>query len=198
VTNIYLVRHGEAQLPWSEAENSGLSAAGKPQAEDVIEALGDVPSLRVVSSPLQRAQETALPLSRHFGVTAEIDDRFRDVPLDENRAIRKAWLVDVASMCWHEVDDAVTAWRNSAWNGMLSAQRDTVIFTHFMLINAMVSRASADERLACFEPGLCLYHALGGDRATTLSRRRNGAAALTRFGAASTSTSINCREIKIA
>jgi probable phosphoglycerate mutase len=153
VTNIYLVRHGEAQLPWSEAENSGLSAAGKPQAEDVIEALGDVPSLRVVSSPLQRAQETALPLSRHFGVTAEIDDRFRDVPLDENRAIRKAWLVDVASMCWHEVDDAVTAWRNSAWNAMLSAQRDTVIFTHFMLINAMVSRASADERLACFEPG---------------------------------------------
>jgi len=54
-------------------------------------------------------QETALPLSRHFGVTAEIDDRFREVPLDENRAIRKAWLVDVASMCWHEVDDAVTA-----------------------------------------------------------------------------------------
>ncbi len=150
--DVYLVRHGEASLPWSEAKNAGLSELGRKQAESVARELAPLRSARLISSPLRRARETAMPLGRHWDLPAEIDERYCEVPFVSVTAARKAWLTDVMRVRWHEVDVSIAAWRSAAWQALLALEQSTVIFTHFMLINAMVARATVDERLVCFEP----------------------------------------------
>ena len=165
--DVYLVRHGEASLPWSEANNAGLSELGRKQAETVAQELAPLCPLNLISSPLRRARETAMPLGRHWDTPTEIDERFCEVPLASVTAERKAWLTDVMRARWHEVDATIAAWRSAAWQAMLALEHSTVIFTHFMLINAMVARANEDERLVCFEPDYtsvtCLQIGFGGE-----------------------------------
>ena len=150
--DVYLVRHGQAELAWSQAKNAGLSEIGQQQAEDVANDLAQLKSLQLISSPLLRAQQTAMPLGRRWEVPIQIDDRYQEVPITPNAAEREIWLADVMSCRWEEVSDNVTAWRNAAWEALLALERSSVIFTHFMLINAMVTRATKDQRLVCFEP----------------------------------------------
>lgn len=150
--DIYLVRHGEATLPWSEARDAGLSELGREQAESVARELAPLQSLRLISSPLLRAQETAVPLGRRWEAPTRIDECYREVPLSSETSERKAWLSDVMRARWHEVDESISAWRNVAWDALLALEHSAVIFTHFMLINAIVSRVTEDQRVVCFEP----------------------------------------------
>jgi broad specificity phosphatase PhoE len=60
---VYLVRHGEAAASWETAVDPGLSVAGQQQAQALLDTFGATPPRRLVSSPLQRAQETAAPLA---------------------------------------------------------------------------------------------------------------------------------------
>ncbi|MFT5414108.1 MAG: putative phosphoglycerate mutase [Gammaproteobacteria bacterium] len=150
--DIYLVRHGEAIVPWSQAGNSGLSVAGQQQARSVAEQLSCLVAPDLVSSPLMRALETAAPLTKLCRSPIAIDERFIEVPLAPDLAIRKAWLTGVATLCWPKVSEEIGQWREAAWTALLAVPRESVIFTHFMLINALVSRATADDRLVCFEP----------------------------------------------
>jgi len=53
--DVYLVRHGQAELPWSQAKNAGLSEIGQQQAENVASDLAPLKSLQLISSPLLRA-----------------------------------------------------------------------------------------------------------------------------------------------
>ena len=150
--DVYLVRHGEASVPWSQGADSGLSSLGLRQAETVAAELARLDSLHVISSPLLRAQQTAIPLGRRWRVETQIDERYCEVPLESDIAKRKAWLVDVMSTRWRDVNSNIAAWRSAAWDALLEIEQSSVIFTHFMLINAMVTRATGDERLVCFEP----------------------------------------------
>jgi broad specificity phosphatase PhoE len=152
--DIYLVRHGEASVPWSEAKatDPGLSDLGREQAASVARELASLRSLRLISSPLLRAQETAMPLGRRWDAPTRIDDRYREVPLSAETAKRKAWLINVMRARWHDVDDSIAAWRSAAWDALMALEHGAVIFTHFMLINAIVSRVTEDQRLVCFEP----------------------------------------------
>lgn len=150
--DVYLVRHGEASVPWSQGRDAGLSPLGLQQAEAVAAELAQLNSLQVISSPLLRAQQTALPLGRRWRVPTQIDERYCEVPLESDSVKRKAWLVDVMSSRWHDVNSNIAAWRSAAWDALLQIEQSSVIFTHFMLINAMVTHATEDERLVCFEP----------------------------------------------
>lgn len=150
--DVYLVRHGEAAAPWSEARDAGLSELGRQQAESMARELAPLRSLRLISSPLRRAQETAVPLGRRWEEPTRIDERYREVPLSSESSERKAWLSDVMRARWHQVDDSIGAWRNAAWDALVALEHSAVIFTHFVLINAIVSRVTEDERVVCFEP----------------------------------------------
>lgn len=54
-------------------EGVGLSAEGQGQAARLAQALGERRVSAVVSSPLQRARETALPLAERFGQPVVVD-----------------------------------------------------------------------------------------------------------------------------
>jgi 2,3-bisphosphoglycerate-dependent phosphoglycerate mutase len=149
---IFLVRHGEARVPWSAGQDAGLSERGHAQAAAVAAALASCDGHDLISSPLLRARETALPLSHVQRRQPQVDARFSEVPIENNVARRKAWLTEVAEGTWDDVDQRINDWREAAWAALDELPRSTIIFTHFMLINALVTRATNDPRLVSFEP----------------------------------------------
>lgn len=78
-TTVHLVRHGEVHNPdgilYGRLPGYGLSERGHAMARCVAEALGDEDVVHVVSSPLQRAQETAAPLAEMLGLDVATDER---------------------------------------------------------------------------------------------------------------------------
>jgi hypothetical protein len=50
---------------------------------------------------------------------------------------------------WAEVDDEVIAWRDAYVDALVGLSVDTVVFSHFVGINAAIGAATADDRLQC-------------------------------------------------
>ncbi|MGO1315930.1 MAG: histidine phosphatase family protein [Cellulomonadaceae bacterium] len=93
VTTVHLLRHGEVHNPagvlYGRLPGYHLSVLGGEMAERVARYLGGhtVPTTppgteperhdvtHVIASPLQRAQETAAPVAREFGLDIETDER---------------------------------------------------------------------------------------------------------------------------
>jgi broad specificity phosphatase PhoE len=78
-TVVHLLRHGEVDNPkgvlYGRLPDYHLSAAGKEMAEKAARALGTRDITYLVSSPLERAQETAAPIATAFGLDVALDGR---------------------------------------------------------------------------------------------------------------------------
>jgi len=78
-TVVHLLRHGEVHNPdgvlYGRLPGFRLSETGREQAETVAAHLVDHDITQVISSPLQRAQETAAPLAASHGRVVIADDR---------------------------------------------------------------------------------------------------------------------------
>jgi probable phosphoglycerate mutase len=80
---IYLLRHGqttfnvEGRLP-GQLVGVALTDVGRRQAYRVAVALSGVPLASVVSSPLERALETARSVAKGGNLTVRVDDRLKD------------------------------------------------------------------------------------------------------------------------
>jgi phosphohistidine phosphatase SixA len=71
---LILVRHAEA-APGEPDELRPLTPAGRRAARALGERIGGLHPDAVVSSPLLRARETAVPIADEAGVEAETDER---------------------------------------------------------------------------------------------------------------------------
>jgi broad specificity phosphatase PhoE len=78
-TVVHLLRHGEVENPtkvlYGRLPGFRLSALGERMADAAATWLVDHDITHVVSSPLERARQTARPVSVHFGLSTEVDDR---------------------------------------------------------------------------------------------------------------------------
>jgi broad specificity phosphatase PhoE len=78
-TIVHLLRHGEVHNPtgilYGRSTGYHLSERGRAMAERVADRIGDRDITHIVSSPLERAQETAAPLAAVRGLTVQLDDR---------------------------------------------------------------------------------------------------------------------------
>jgi broad specificity phosphatase PhoE len=78
-TIVHLLRHGEVHNPegilYGRRDGFHLSDRGAAMAERVAEVIGGRDIAHVVSSPLERAQETARPLAKARGVEIVTDAR---------------------------------------------------------------------------------------------------------------------------
>jgi broad specificity phosphatase PhoE len=76
---VHLLRHGEVHNPagvlYGRLPGYHLSELGMEMAERVAHYVADSDITHLVSSPLERAQETAAPLSEKLGLPVSIDDR---------------------------------------------------------------------------------------------------------------------------
>lgn len=76
-TRIHMVRHGEVYNPggvlYGRLPGFHLSEKGNRQAQAVADALADRDVVAVISSPLQRAQETAAPIAARHDISVDTD-----------------------------------------------------------------------------------------------------------------------------
>ena len=163
MTTIYLIRHGQAEAGWNMQHDPGLSDTGRQQASEAARALADRGPLPIVVSPLRRTRETAHEFEMKWRRPAVVDSRVAEIPsqgmtLEE----RGEWLKGLVKRRWDDLDQVVQDWRGAAIQSLLEISQDTVVVTHFMIVNAVVSWATGDGRVVNFHP-------LPGSR-TTLER----------------------------
>ena len=63
MARLYLVRHAEPAGTWADSADPGLTERGREQAKAAADRLRLVQPKQIVTSPLRRAIETAMPLS---------------------------------------------------------------------------------------------------------------------------------------
>jgi broad specificity phosphatase PhoE len=167
-TVVHLLRHGEVHNPdgilYGRADGFHLSERGRRMADRVAERIGDRDITHLVSSPLERAQETAAPLAAARGLAVELDERviesrnlfegkrfdIRDSLLRQPRIWPKLWnpfrpswgepYREIAARMWPAVLDA----RETA------AGHEAVVVSHQLPI--WVTRLHAEQRRFLHDP----------------------------------------------
>ncbi len=153
MATIYFVRHGKAAAGFDGHHDPGLDETGQQQAEATARALAPRGPLTVLSSPLARARETSDALTRMWGVEAAIEERVAEIPSPTpDLKARSEWLRGFMQSRWRDQPEELKQWRNTLAQCLLSLEQDTVIFSHFVAINAAVGLAQQDDRVVVFRP----------------------------------------------
>lgn len=163
MARLHVVRHGAPASTWGGTdEDPGLDEAGHRQARDVMDALMSLPEgerpKRVVSSPLRRCRETALPTAQALGVELTIDPRVGEIPTPATMpgSDRPAWLRSAFSGEWGQIvgDLDYEAWAQGV-AGALAEYPGAAVFSHFVALNAAVAVATGEAKVAVFRPDHC-------------------------------------------
>ena len=154
-----------------------LSQRGHEQAERLVEVLALEEVDALYSSPSRRARETAAPLERALGMTAEIDDGLAEfdskdssyVPVEELKAAgdpRDTALIH-GDLDSHDVDPlAVRARVVEAVERIVAKHPGgkAVLFSHAGAINAAAGHVLGQERTIWFAPDYCSITRIGASR----------------------------------
>lgn len=142
--DIWLVRHGEASAGWDVSPDPGLSPLGQTQAQQAAgRLLGLVPdAVQIISSPLLRTQQTAAPFAERLGRLVTLDAAFRELPSPVPLAERHAWLKTFMHQTWAEQQPEQWAWRARILKALGALDTHAVVFTHFMVINAVLAHVN--------------------------------------------------------
>ena len=162
MTQIWIVRHGEAAASWEKDPDPGLSVLGQQQAEKTAHALLDlVPEgATLLSSPLKRAQETAAAFAQKYGAPVSVDSRFSEVRSPVPLSGRKLWLQEFMQQDWSEQSQDLWDWRRDIVVGLRACEGPTVIFCHFLVINAVISEIQNKSAVLQVFPANASYHEL--------------------------------------
>ena len=162
MTSIWLVRHGEAAAGFSEDTDPCLSPLGREQAIHSADTLHRcVPShAALLSSPKRRAIETGEPYATKVQAELKIDGRFIELPSPGDLAARRQWLDEVLKGQWSALPESVQLWRREAVSAIGSFTSPTVIFTHFLVINAVAAHISGEDGVVQCLPANASVHEL--------------------------------------
>ena len=156
MAKLYLIRHGEAAGGWADDLDPGLSALGHEQAARVAARFAAMDTLQLVSSPMARARETAKPLQVAWNVEPTIEPWVSEIPSPTDDLIdRTSWLRAIMTGSWGEQDAQIQVWRANVVRALTDLPQDTVIFTHFIAINAAVGAATGNDKVTVFRPDNC-------------------------------------------
>lgn len=149
MTLVRLVRHGRAAAGWNVDPDPGLDAVGSHQAVHVGGLLSPLGPMAVVSSPLRRCRETAEPLAGAWGAVIAVEPRVAEIPSPEGVAMadRVEWLREAMRGTWAALGDRYTRYRDDVVAAVAALPTDTVVFSHFVAINAVIGAATGDDRL---------------------------------------------------
>ena len=167
-TIVHLLRHGEVHNPqgilYGRSSGYHLSERGRAMADRVADRIGDRDITHIVSSPLERAQETASPLAAVRGLTVHLDERviesgniFEGKPFDLNDSILRqpqVWkaLWNPLRPSWGEPYKEVVG---RMWPAVLDAREaaqghEAVVVSHQLPI--WVTRLKAEGRRFLHDP----------------------------------------------
>ena len=153
--NIILIRHGEASASWGDDPDPGLSQLGENQAIELIDnnELLFLENYHFISSPKSRALMTAAPIAKKYYKDVEINAVFSEIPSNGiDPKDKKDWLTKIIKTDLINLPNEVNDWRSELTKQILSIKRDTIIFSHFMVINALIAELTNNKNLLCFYP----------------------------------------------
>jgi broad specificity phosphatase PhoE len=180
MAKIYLMRHGQAVSGWGLEKDPGLDDLGRSQAQAAARKLAPLGPLPIISSPQARARQTAMPLVKLWDIKPAIEKRVGEIRFpSETPADRVSWLKEILVDQWPNLDPDLRQWRREVIEALLAMQTDTVVFTHYIAINAAVGHAVGDERVVSFSPNNASITVLETD-GNTLSLVARGEEAETR------------------
>ena len=175
---IILIRHGEAASSWEKSADPGLSNLGKAQAEECSNELlkiKNISSFSLISSPLTRARETSEPLSRKINIPISINPLFAEIPSPGiNLSERKEWLQKIFKMKLSDLETPQKKWKDAIIAEIKNLNSPTIIFSHFMVINIIVSYLKESDLVVSFYPDNCSI--------TNLSKNKKGKIELISLG----------------
>ena len=152
---IFLVRHGEAAAGWGDHPDPGLSDLGKQQANAVAVALENLGAKSAISSPMLRCRETALPFEQRMGLVAKVAPEVSEIDTPDDVEDRVAWLRTLMAGEWKGASHDFQGWRQAMLDFVTGLPDDTVVFSHFVAINALAGMIESDPRVVVFRPGHC-------------------------------------------
>lgn len=171
MARLYLIRHGRPSSTWGgHDDDPGLDEAGDAQARAARDWLlsrppSERPS-RVVSSPLRRCRETAEPTREALGVEIEIDPVVGEIPTPGGLSPeeRPGWLRQAFQGTWAAIEGDMDydAWRADIV-ASLAQRGDTAVFSHYVAINAAVSKLTGVDQVLAFRPDHCSITVLETD-----------------------------------
>lgn len=168
------IRHGEAMPAFEGETDPGLSVKGIHQAFALPAAIVDRPD-HLITSPLIRARETALPLAASLGLERRVEQDYGELPwrAGQTAADRVRELTGALGMSWSDFDQQWRQWRKRLIDKALSETGDLVIVSHFVAINVLVGFALADDRAVIIRPSnasITEFHVTGdGLKVATLA-----------------------------
>ena len=161
--NIFLIRHGKASSGWNSLDPA-LDDFGKKQSKELAKKLLNYSSesYDLFSSPLLRCKQTSKPFRLLCNKDITIEDRVSEIPSPiSDLSKRVIWLKRVLPLNWNElIDDKdsiasgldYNLWRSGIIDFLYSLKNDTFIFTHFVVINSIVSFLNKSEKVIFFNP----------------------------------------------
>ena len=135
---IYLIRHGEAAASWGSHPDPGLSENGRAQAETVAKALASETITNAITSPMARCQETGSFFANASGLELTIEPAVTEIPTPADVTDRVPWLRGLMSGQWADAPGLVRDWRQGLLDTLSALPDETVVFSHFVAINAVV------------------------------------------------------------
>jgi broad specificity phosphatase PhoE len=144
-----MVRHGQAAAAWHESPDPGLSELGLQQAATAAQQLDHLNNIAIISSPLLRCQETAQPFATAKNTPISIHAEVSEIPTPSNIAFdqRGRWLQQAMAGTWQELGQQFVDYKNDIGNFVKNLQHDTVIFSHFIAINAVIGFVTNKDQL---------------------------------------------------
>jgi len=94
-----------------------------------------------------------VPLEALWETPARIEPAVTEIPTQGVAlAERQAWLEELARSGWARADRASQEWRRGVLEFVAGIDRDAVVFTHFVAINAVVGAALERDDVYLFRP----------------------------------------------
>ena len=164
MNRLILVRHGAAAAGWTDDLDPGLSPLGHGQARHAAESVAPLGPLTVVTSPLRRCRETAVPFAEQWGVVPTVERRVGEVESPGlDLSARGAWLAEIMRGTWSDTPVALQKWRTDVIDALLEIETDAVVVTHFVAINVAIGAATIDDRVVIRKLDNCSATVLESD-----------------------------------
>ena len=157
---IALVRHGRASAGWDTALDPALDKLGRSQAAEVAQKLVSIfgeTEIEIISSPLMRCQQTAKPFAKLVSADVRICSEVAEIPspVGIEMSDRVDWLRKVMQGNWADLGANYLEFREAIIRFVEKIEQNTVIFSHFIAINAIVGSIIKDDRLVIHKLDNC-------------------------------------------
>jgi broad specificity phosphatase PhoE len=104
---------------------------------------------------MARCQETGGFFANAANLSLTIEPAVTEIPTPSDITDRVPWLRGLMSGQWKDAPDLVNTWRNGLISTLEALPDETVVFTHFVAVNAVVGSIEGTDNVTVFRPNYC-------------------------------------------